>query len=512
MRVYQQPGKPPGLSLQQAPGGQATVSQALAAAKAALAADAAEIPSLAVLAKAAGVSPRSLQRHFAAVLGRSPQAVLQHLRLAAARQTLCSGKVSVVLDAALQHGFEHPGRFAIAYARAFGEAPSATLRAARTPASAVVGPSGTPILLQPLRPATLAEAAWARRANDDLAIALGRMRDLVLLSPDAPLAEAGRAFRLEGRVEGRTVILSLVQAARGRIIATQREELATQAGVTWANRAARTVAASVRDERVEEARRTPRHRMDAETLVLRARPAMLSQDPGLTRTALDLLGEVLHRDPWHARAHALTGFGQAVAANHCFGGDPATRRERALGHMTRALALAADDPEVLTLAAGVMSFTDRLGEAEQLATQSLALDPDQPEALRRLGILRIFRGDAQGAGAIFRRLLKGWPSGNDGNMALIQIGIADFALGRYSRSARVLSHAIDQQPFRIWPHRFLAAAAWHAGAYQEARRSLAALQSAFPDLTVDQCDRADALHPDAKARVLDGLARVGLPH
>jgi AraC-like DNA-binding protein len=499
------------LSPQQVPSGQASVGQALAAAKAALAADAAAAPSLAVLAEAAGVSPRSLQRHFAAVLGRSPQAVLQQLRLAAARQTLRSGEVSVVLDAALQHGFEHPGRFAIAYARAFGEAPSATLRAARTRAPAAVGPSGTPILLQPLRPATLAEAACARRASDDLAIALGRMRDLVLLSPDAPLAEAGRAFRLEGRVEGKTATLSLLHTARGRVIATLREELAMQAGVAWANRAARAVAASVRAERVEEARRTPRHRMDAETLVLRARPAMLSQDPGLTRTALDLLEEALHRDPWHARAHALTGFGQAVAANHCFGGDPATGRERALDHMARALALAGDDPEVLTLAAGVMSFTGRLEEAEQLAAQSLALDPDQPEALRRLGILRIFRGDAQGAAAIFRRLLRGWPAGNDGNMALIQIGIADFALGRYSRSARVLSHALDQQPFRTWPHRFLTAAAWHAGAHEEARRSLAALQRAFPDLTVDQCDRADALHPNAKARVLDGLACAGLP-
>jgi AraC-like DNA-binding protein len=322
MRARQQAGTPSGSSPQVVSSVRASVGRALAAVKATLAADPAAVPSLAALAEAAGVSPRSLQRHFVTVLGRSPQAVLQQLRLAAARQTLRSGEVSLVLDAALRHGFEHPGRFAIAYARAFAEAPSATLRAARARATAATGPSDTPILLRPLQPATLAEAACARRASDDLAIALGRAHDLVLLRPDAPIAEPSRTLRLEGRVEGRTATLSLVHAARGRVVVTLREVLATQAGVAWADRAARAIAAVVRAERVEAARRTPHHRIDAETLVLRARPAMLTQDPGLTRTALDLLQDALHRDPWHARAHALAGFGHAVAANHCFGGEP----------------------------------------------------------------------------------------------------------------------------------------------------------------------------------------------
>jgi hypothetical protein len=51
----------------------------------------------------------------------------------------------------------------------------------------------------------------------------------------------------------------------------------------------------------------------------------------------------------------------------------------------------------------------------------------------------------------------------------------------------------------------------HAGAHEEARRSLASLRRAFPDLTVEWCARSVALHPEAKERVLNGLARAGLP-
>jgi tetratricopeptide (TPR) repeat protein len=227
--------------------------------------------------------------------------------------------------------------------------------------------------------------------------------------------------------------------------------------------------------------------------------------------ALDLLGEALHRNPVHPRALALAGWSRALGANHCFTRDADGERDRAMAHCTQALALAPDDPEVLTLVAGALSLTRRLDEAEALVARSLALDPCQPEALRRLGFLQNFRGDGRRAAVAFRRALSLYPTGNDGTMALIGLGIANFILGDYARSARALVRALDQQPARAWPHRFLTAAAVHAGAHEEARRSLASLRRSFPDLTVGWCAQSVALHPQAKERVLDGLARAGLP-
>jgi tetratricopeptide (TPR) repeat protein len=177
----------------------------------------------------------------------------------------------------------------------------------------------------------------------------------------------------------------------------------------------------------------------------------------------------------------------------------------------RALALAPDEPEILTLGAGVLSLTRRLDEAEALATRSLALDPYQPEAMRRLGFIRNFRGDGRAAATAFRRALHAWPEGHDGNIALIGLGIANFIQGDYARSARALSCALERHPTRAWPYRFLTAAALHAGAPGEAQRALASLRRCFPDLTVGWCAQSDVLQAEAKVRVLDGLARAGLP-
>jgi hypothetical protein len=108
--------------------------------------------------------------------------------------------------------------------------------------------------------------------------------------------------------------------------------------------------------------------------------------------------------------------------------------------------------------------------------------------------------------------LRAYPTGSDGSMSLIGLGVANFILGDYPRSARALARSLDLQPSRAWPHRFLTAAAMHAGAHREAQSSLDSLRRSFPDLTVSRCAQSDALHPEARERVLDGLARAGLPH
>lgn len=78
------------------------------------------------LARAAGVSMRSLnmlcQRHH----GASPMALLRNMRLDAVRARLQESPDHCVTDAALEFGFGHLGRFSSYYRERFGELPSQT--------------------------------------------------------------------------------------------------------------------------------------------------------------------------------------------------------------------------------------------------------------------------------------------------------------------------------------------------------------------------------------------------
>ena len=82
------------------------------------------------LAEAVSVSVRSLQEAFRRSLGTTPMAYLRRLRLENVHDELSRaepGTVSVT-EIATRWGFVHLGRFAAAYASAFGEQPSTTLR------------------------------------------------------------------------------------------------------------------------------------------------------------------------------------------------------------------------------------------------------------------------------------------------------------------------------------------------------------------------------------------------
>jgi AraC-like DNA-binding protein len=83
---------------------------------------------LADLAHAAGVSERTLRDGFLRFRGTSPMQYLRQIRLEHARELLRHAPSGQrVADIALDCGFTHLGRFALAYRERFGELPSGTI-------------------------------------------------------------------------------------------------------------------------------------------------------------------------------------------------------------------------------------------------------------------------------------------------------------------------------------------------------------------------------------------------
>ncbi|MGR3661809.1 MAG: helix-turn-helix transcriptional regulator [Paracoccaceae bacterium] len=89
----------------------------------------AEITTSADIAKICGISVRSLEMAFKSARAQTPMARLAMIRLDYARLILCapSGTESVT-HAAMDCGYNHLGRFAIAYKRQYGESPSETIQ------------------------------------------------------------------------------------------------------------------------------------------------------------------------------------------------------------------------------------------------------------------------------------------------------------------------------------------------------------------------------------------------
>jgi AraC-like DNA-binding protein len=85
--------------------------------------------TLADIAAAAGVPERTLREGFQRFRSVSPMQHLRQLRMQRARDTLLGARVDIrIADIALDCGFTHLGRFAIAYKEMFGESPSDTLK------------------------------------------------------------------------------------------------------------------------------------------------------------------------------------------------------------------------------------------------------------------------------------------------------------------------------------------------------------------------------------------------
>lgn len=81
------------------------------------------------IAAAAHVTTRSLQMGFREHLGSTPMSVLREVRLRRVREELLQATASArVAEVASRWGFAQAGRFAVQYAKTFGESPSETLR------------------------------------------------------------------------------------------------------------------------------------------------------------------------------------------------------------------------------------------------------------------------------------------------------------------------------------------------------------------------------------------------
>jgi AraC-like DNA-binding protein len=250
---------------------------------------------------------------------------------------------------------------------------------------------------------------------------------------------------------------------------------------------------------------------EALRLMWGAMPAAFAVASRECNAALEDLQRAQELAPNYGLPKAIAAWCWGQRAAQRFSSTPGKDLARAVQLAEAACTCSPDDPLTLAFAAGAVSLSHRIGEADQLVERALARDPWSPVALMRRGWTSAYLGDSDGALCDFRKTLQLTPFEPFMHLTFIGTGCAHFAAGRYERAALWVRSGVEAFPASFWAERVLVAAAALAGARSEARRIARRLMRKDPDLTISQAIKAWPFRPAFMVRLGEGLAIAGLP-
>jgi AraC-like DNA-binding protein len=250
---------------------------------------------------------------------------------------------------------------------------------------------------------------------------------------------------------------------------------------------------------------------EALRLTWRGLSAAYAVAPKECGVALEYLARAQELTPTDGLPKALAAWCWGQRAAQHFGLTPSEDRARARQLAEEACALAPNDAMALMHCSGALALAHRIEEADRLIERALALDPWSPLAWIRRGWVSAYLCDSEAALRVFRNTLHLMPLEPLKHTAFIGIGCAHFAAGRYERAALWAQSGVEAFPASFWGERIVVAAAVHAGARAEARRTARRLLRKDPHLTVAVARRAWPFRPDFMERLADGLTTAGLP-
>ncbi|AWM85628.1 adenylate/guanylate cyclase domain-containing protein [Microvirga sp. 17 mud 1-3] len=373
---------------------------------------------------------------------------------------------------------------------------------------------------------------FADSMAEEVIAALSRFRSLFVIARNSTFTYKGKAvdvrqvsrelgvrYVLEGSVRRGgnrlRIIAQLIDATTGSHIWTDRYDgelsdiFDLQDRVTEAIIGA--VEPSITLSEIERAKRKRPDNLDAYDCVMRAWPAVWSQDAETTAEALRLLERAIALDPSYALPKALAAWCHAQRVSYMRTPDPADDRAKAVKLAQEAASLDSDDPLVLTVLSAAYAMAGKFDLGLSAIERALILDPNSAWAWLRSGWANHYVGNSDRAIEHFQRSMRLNPLDPMHFNALVGIGGAHFGKGSYDEAARWVEQALREKPSATWVYRLLTTTYANAGRLEEARQTAAKLLEAYPDLTVTRAVEAAPGNPDILARYAQGLREAGLP-
>ncbi len=332
----------------------------------------------------------------------------------------------------------------------------------------------------------------------------------------------GADYLLEGSVRRANdrvrIATQLVRGSDGHVLWSERFDDRMDDLFDLQDRIAAQVAGQVSPklraaEITRAGQRAPSDRTAYETM-LTAYPLFWSMRRDETAEAEVLLDRALERSPDYLPAMALRAWVHAHQTTYMWASDPAAERAKALDLATRAAERVADHaPTLVAIGAAYSQASPDPALSETILNRVLRIDPNNAWALIRLGWLRQYAGNVEGALAAFDRAERLSPL--DPFAHQITFGRAA-AIYRWAddptEGLAMIEEGLRRHPGIVWPWRMVAAANVRLGRRDAARAAAARLLEALPHVTIrylEACLPPAALHFDD--RYFEHLSIAGIP-
>jgi adenylate cyclase len=336
---------------------------------------------------------------------------------------------------------------------------------------------------------------------EDIITALSRIRWLFVIARNSSFTYKGQPVDVKrvGRELGvRYVLEGSVRQAGGRVRITAQLIDALGGAHLWADRfdgsledvfelqdqvaasVAGVIEPALQAAEIRRAAERPTQDLTAYDLYLRALSHLHSWQKEQNALALDLLGRAIERDPCYATALAVAGWCYAQLHVNGWTEDPERDRHRGFDLARRALQISPNDPDVLAIAAFVLSyFGEDINVAIGFIDRCLALNPSFAHGWYVSGLLQVFAGQPVVALEHFDTFLRLSPRDR---LAYYLTGIGNALLfdRRFDDAAAKLLASLEQLPTFALTYRLLACCYAHMGRLDDAREIIKRLRIITP--------------------------------
>jgi adenylate cyclase len=367
---------------------------------------------------------------------------------------------------------------------------------------------------------------------EEIIAALSRFRSLFVIARNSTFTYKGKAidvrqvsrelgvrYVLEGSVRKAAdrlrIVAQLIDATTGSHIWTERYDGSLADIFDLQDRVTEAIVGALEPtltlSEIERAKRKRPDSLDAYDCVMRALPAVWSQEPETTAEGLRLAEQAMVLDPTYALPKALAAWCYAQRVTYMRTPVPAEDRVMAVKLAQEAASLDSNDPLVLTVLSAAYALVGQLDLGLTTIRKALALDPNSAWAWLRSGFLHNFTSQPDVAIEHFQRCIRLSPLDPMHFNAVLGIGGSYFAKGQYDEAAKWVEQALHEKPNATWAYRLLTTAYANAGHLEKARQAAAKFMAAFPGMTVSRA--IDATPGDANflRHYVQGLRDAGVP-